>query len=592
MSSNKTYSRRAGRPALQNKLTKPDNQLTKDELAKLTCEMLRFKCGKLGINGLGKKSELVNKLYEHFHPKTAPSAPNPTADATDLPPPPPEIIREENDDIVIDDNLRQTTESADTFPYGDDNAAATAAATVSETRKRPRDVTPPPQEREDVRTRLDLNDIITRAVNSSLATAVSSAVADAMKPVLEEMEVHRQNSRLQEAENRALRSHLKNSQGGTGTVINSSSSPPHSSSSNNTAASSSTAAPQVHFTVDASADKSVNAADVTPVVHPPPLCKKNPFALPGLLKKDLLAIEQGDYVDFDRIKPKRLDQRKREEEGEDGFGLAMTTYYDSELGEETLRLKKVSSNKVETFAEWSECWNKFLSARLHYKPEEQAVLMAYQRKITSFARKFKFSAVYDYDKDFRKTIAAERSVHKDFKSAKWECQHDDLRNEHLTIDQLLTPKSCFKCKEKGHIATNCPRKNISGGNRQRQQQDQQTYQPRFQPQGPPMPPPPPPPPQPPQPFQPFQSFHQFQTPFYHQPGPVGPPQPGPRPQQNYGGKPKTCNTYNHQGSCYRGPTCIYPHLCNRCGFPHPGKYCDKDTTTSFFPPTSGYQPRY
>ena len=139
MSSNKTYSRRAGRPALQNKLTKPDNQLTKDEFAKLTCEMLRFKCGKLGINGLGKKSELVNKLYDHFHPKTAPSAPNPTADATDLPPPPPEIIREENDDIVIDDNLRQTTESADTFPYGDDNAAATAAATVSETRKRPRD---------------------------------------------------------------------------------------------------------------------------------------------------------------------------------------------------------------------------------------------------------------------------------------------------------------------------------------------------------------------------------------------------------------------------------------------------------------------
>ena len=277
MSSNKTYSRRAGRPALQNKLTKPDNQLTKDEFAKLTCEMLRFKCGKLGINGLGKKSELVNKLYDHFHPKTAPSAPNPTADATDLPPPPPEIIREENDDIVIDDNRRQPTDSADadTFPYGDDNAAAT----VSETRKRPRDVTPPPQEREDVRTRLDLNDIITRAVNSSLATAVSSAVADAMKPVLEEMEVHRQNSRLQEAENRALRSHLKNSQGGTGTVINSSSSPPHSSSSNNTAASSSTAAPQVHVTVAASADKSVNGAGVTPVLHPAPLCKQKPLCV-------------------------------------------------------------------------------------------------------------------------------------------------------------------------------------------------------------------------------------------------------------------------------------------------------------------------
>ena len=179
---------------------------------------------------------------------------------------------------------------------------------------------------------------------------------------------------------------------------------------------------------------------------------RNPFTLPGLLKKDLQTIEQGEYLDFDKIKPKRLDQRKREE-GEEGFGVAMTTYYDSDLGEETLRLKRVSSNRVETFPEWLECWNKFLLARLHYHPAEQAKLMAYQRTITSFAKKFKFSAVYHYDIDFRKTMAAERSLPLEYRTVRWKIQHEELKNEHLSIDQFLAPKTCFKCKEKIMIYT-------------------------------------------------------------------------------------------------------------------------------------------
>ena len=73
-------------------------------------------------------------------------------------------------------------------------------------------------------------------------------------------------------------------------------------------------------------------------------------------------------------------------------------------------------------------------ARLHYHPAEQAQLMAYQRTITSFAKKFKFSAVYNYDIDFRKTMAAERSLPPEYRTAKWEVQHEELKNEHLSID--------------------------------------------------------------------------------------------------------------------------------------------------------------
>ena len=103
----------------------------------------------------------------------------------------------------------------------------------------------------------------------------------------------------------------------------------------------------------------------------PVLPAKNPFSLPGLLKKHLEIIEKEEYLDFDKIKPKKLDQRKREDEGE-GFGVAMTSQFDYDLGEETLRLRKVSTNKVETFAEWLQCWNKFLSAYLHYHPSMHA----------------------------------------------------------------------------------------------------------------------------------------------------------------------------------------------------------------------------
>ena len=65
------------------------------------------------------------------------------------------------------------------------------------------------------------------------------------------------------------------------------------------------------------------------------------------MKKELQAIEDGEYIDFDKLKPKKLDQDKRDDE--EGFGIAMASYYDDELGAETLRLKKVSTNKVQTF---------------------------------------------------------------------------------------------------------------------------------------------------------------------------------------------------------------------------------------------------
>ena len=574
---------------------KPDQMLSLGEWKKLTLDSLRRKCSDHKLEVKGKKLDLALRLFQKFHKDsvknrrgaTARNAKTPPNDPG-LPPSPPEIIRADDEpvDMVINDG---NTESVDTVAYGKDQTAKN-------------DDPPPPAESEDIEEdeeeiEFNLNNIIQRNVDASVKSAVGSevgkAVSDAMKPVLEEMALFRQRNQLAEAENRALRSQLENVKA-AGNHNNSVFSPPPSPSIpisvppvvsvativNSAISTQATSTSGCSGGIFSSPNMSTNYSSVA---------TKNPFNLPGLLKKHLLIIEQGEYLDFDKIKPKGLDQRKRED-GEEGFGVAMTTHFDSDLGEETLRLKRVSTNKIEVFPEWLESWNKWLCARLHYRPEEHAMLMAYQRKITSFAKKYKFSAVYNYDIDFRKTVAAERSLPPEHRTALWDKQHDELKNEHLTIDMLMAPKTCFKCKEKGHIATHCPNKNQQNvsGNKAR------NNTPRFQ--GPANPGPPPMPPQ-----QPFPSYQQFQSPYYYQPFHVGPPvynyNSGAQQQgQGQGKKVKTCDKYNHEGSCFRGQTCYFAHICNRCGDPHAGINCDKIAGTSFRPPqsapTSGPRPRF
>ena len=222
--------------------------------------------------------------------------------------------------------------------------------------------------------------------------------------------------------------------------------------------------------------------------------------------------------------------------------------------------------------------------------------MAYQRLITLYAKKFKFFAVYSYDQAFRKTVAAERDHIKENRTCFWDKQNDELMNEHLTIDRLKStaPKTCFKCNQKGHLASNCSNKNFSGMNKNRHNSGA-SHNNRFQ-----APPPPGPPPQPPQPFPAFQ--FQAPYPYYFQPGSVGPPTgPNSNPPsggnfatapQTVRGNSKFCNTYNHKGFCWRGQTCHFNHACNRCGgYDHGGINC-KDHTSTGFSPTAGYMPRF
>ena len=123
-----------------------------------------------------------------------------------------------------------------------------------------------------------------------------------MRLVLEEIEVQKEKLELAGAENRALRSHLEQVKG-TDFYIE----PPHP-------------VPSQNFTSDIPVDNPTTNFPPNPTIP----TARNPFPPLPLLKKHLEIIEKGEYLDFDKIKPKNLDQWKKEDQGE-GFEVALTS---------------------------------------------------------------------------------------------------------------------------------------------------------------------------------------------------------------------------------------------------------------------------
>ena len=177
--------------------------------------------------------------------------------------------------------------------------------------------------------------------------------------------------------------------------------------------------------------------------HASPIAK-NPYPLPPLVPKILKLIEDGEYIDFDKLKPKKPGNP---DDGMDGYALRVTQ--DDNGDGDTVRLKKTCNNRIEKFPEWLEVWNTFMFARLHYKPQEHAALLTYQKAITQFAKSHRFPAVFAYDIDFRKKIAAEQQLPPEHRTTFWAIQHLELKNQHLH-NQWIAPVVCYSCKENGH----------------------------------------------------------------------------------------------------------------------------------------------
>ena len=203
---------------------KPDQLRSLDEWKKFPVETLKLKCDANRLPNKGKKLELSLRLFQHFHPDGVARVRNRNrqkqankGDKTnstrgavdDLPPPPPEIIRGEDelpDKPDTANNNGAGTEENETQPYGEDQEMGNTDITVNDddagTRRTGREATPPPQEIEQV---------VQRAVDAS----IEAAIANALRPVLEEMTVSRERAQLAEDECRALRSQLTNTTGNT-----------------------------------------------------------------------------------------------------------------------------------------------------------------------------------------------------------------------------------------------------------------------------------------------------------------------------------------------------------------------------------------
>ena len=206
-------------------------------------------------------------------------------------------------------------------------------------------------------------------------------------------------------------------------------------------------------------------------------------------------------------------------------------------------LEKAKRDNIESFSQWMEGWNAFLQTRLSFKPDEAFDLFTHQRLITKLATQFRFQAVYSYDMNFRQAMANQRG-HPDSCTISWGQKDPELSVYHLTEDQRLPPPRCYKCNEKGHLATNCtgPKtKEVSsassGGNSGRSRQNNQNN-----------------------------GRQEFRN--------------------GASDEAECCDHWNSRRGCNRtAERCKFQHKCNRCKATneHKGPNCDRVLTTGFRP---------
>ena len=540
----------------------------------MSIESLRLKCDANDLLSTGKKHDIAQRLYDHFH-------------ADEL-----EDVLNHSPDEVIDEGgiINENTANAKDKDTSQDSTLAWQQQTPSN-----------PSDPSDIQ----------EIVDSRLSSALQG-VLEELQVARSELQAAREQQNLSSQEVLALRSEVRalkqqrqinpdnNKTNGKNTIPkhnkqnttnNTQTNTGDTTNVNNSVATSASATNQgidFHFVDNGtppSGPPGVAQSEIQGIIAPGSQVAygfspagRNPYPLPALLPKILKLIEQGEYIDFDKLKPKKLGSS---DDSTEGYALRVT--HDENGDGDTVRLKKTNTNRVENFPEWLSVWNTFLFARLHYQPGEHSVLMAYQKAITQFSKSHKFEAVYSYDIDFRKKIAAERQLPPEHRTTFWAVQHLELKNQYLH-NQLLAPVVCYSCKENGHTSRACPKR--PRGNSFKHQLKpysppnayQQTF-PRYnnwQPQ---------PSSQPPQ--MGLTSPNVMIQPQYSATNMGKTTQNGNSGSSNNGITTKgkgTCNFLNHKGFCYRGSTCPFRHACNVCGEEgHGGINCMRNTSSSFRP---------
>ena len=258
------------------------------------------------------------------------------------------------------------------------------------------------------------------------------------------------------------------------------------------------------------------------------LFSANMSALPPLSTKILKAIKDKEYVDFNLLLPNSLYDPASLNQN---FNLQFNPNQIVE-GSVSWSSTRRHAAKVSDFPTWLEAWNVFIRAMVFYHSELALDLLMYQECISNFARLYSFKHWSKYDNAFRLAMQMNRSL-------SWARIDEYAFAKFIRSPPAFSPQpprviTCFKCSNIGHLASNCPNESFRPSFRSPQPSSSWGAEPRSTPTAP------------------KRSF-----------------------QANNPQDTSTCRYFNTDGCQYK--YCIFPHKCNRCQGPHPGRLCHQAT---------------
>ena len=287
----------------------------------------------------------------------------------------------------------------------------------------------------------------------------------------------------------------------------------------------------------------------------------SPFLPPSIKEALLKKIEKREFVYFKDLLPNNQIADELAHGDEPCFNVDRTPgnikYSDTKLRKE----------KINSLQRWSEAWITFSQAHLHYHPQDFVALFLYHKQMIQHFNRYYLEAVLNYDRDFRLSIANQKSISPSQRSFRWDEVSRTLKIQYLDDNQL--PK-CEYCRGPGHFVSKCKQKMEDDlaspsalGQRIVDALQQPAQQPHYNP--------PPTPPSQPAPLMP---------PSYRPPNPGAgrggnngggrrrrrrnPPNPAGGAGGNRHPSQVPCNYYNSNTACQQNP-CPFLHVCDNCG---------------------------
>ena len=160
-------------------------------------------------------------------------------------------------------------------------------------------------------------------------------------------------------------------------------------------------------------------------------------------------IQAGEYVDFNTLLTHAMvftRDGSHIQQHAQTFTLQMSPHN----GELQLAPTPTHSKKINSFAQWMEAWNIYVSTLLLAKPSKALEMLGYQRIIASLNLRFPITTWMTYDIKFR-TLAAS------YPSLRWDIRHLDTWVECISMPKSQPERwPCPHCGSMYHYPQRCP----------------------------------------------------------------------------------------------------------------------------------------